>query len=156
MSRPKKVLLLVGEESRTGLLKFMIETRVYFRVICARTPELAMMVIEAQLPDSVAIDANEGFAQANELVREIKARPWGELDTIVPVMIFGAIKCEGLSRADLLLSAASTQAELMEAIRILASRKRGPRKKVCSESHDRVNTENLRLQSNPGADMVSA
>jgi two-component system response regulator CpxR len=124
--RPKKVILCVDEnEQALSVRKFMLETRGY-RVLTARTSAEALEIFESGNIDLVLSDLLLPHMDGNELVRRMK-----ELSPDVPaILISGSVKAfERANRADAFLpKGACTPLEVLERIRVMIARKRGPKK----------------------------
>lgn len=128
MSRPKKVILLVGaNEQELSTQRFMLETRGY-RVLAAQDAAAAM----AQ--HGVGVDLVLGLGQG-------MLRLWAKLavqmkaaDSGTPILLLARLKPELLSglapAAEAVLDGRTSAAELLERVRVLIQRKRGPRKLV--------------------------
>lgn len=124
--RPKKVILCVDDNERDlSVLKFMLETNGY-RVMAAANAQEAIGVFSRVSVDLVL--TNFGMAQTNgaQLVSRLK-----QIASHIPMILLGdPVKMgEHLHGADALLARknCSTQ-ELLEKIKIMSARKRGPRK----------------------------
>jgi CheY-like chemotaxis protein len=127
--RPKKNILCVDDNEQVlSVRTFLLETRGY-RVIALTDPYEALEVIARSLPGSLDLllaDLIMPRMDGNELVRRAK-----ELHPQLPAMIVsGTVTAyDRAGRADVFLpKGACTPAELLERIRILVARKRGPKK----------------------------
>ncbi len=127
--RPKKTILCVDDnEQILSVRTFLLETRGY-RVIAHASPHEALEVISNALPGSLDLlltDLLMPQMDGNELVRRAK-----ELHPTLPTMIVsGSVSAyDRACRADVFLpKGAGSSAELLERIRILVARKRGPKK----------------------------
>ncbi len=124
--RPKKTILCVDDnESILSVRKFLLETRGY-RVIAARSAEEAIELFGQGGIDLVLGDLVMPLMDGNEMVRRMK-----EISPEVPmILISGSIKTfERANRADAFLpKGACSPVEMLEKIRIMIARKRGPRK----------------------------
>jgi two-component system response regulator CpxR len=140
--RPKKTILCVDDnEQILSVRTFLLETRGY-RVIAAPTPHEALAVIENSLPGSIDLllcDLLMPLMDGNELVRRAK-----QLHPTLPAMIVsGTVTAyDRAGRADVFLpKGACSPAELLERVRILVARKRGPRKMSLAEpAHSNLNS----------------
>ncbi len=129
--RPKKTILCVdSNENSLSVRTFLLETRGY-RVLSATTGHAALDVIERSAPgalDLLLCDFVMPGMDGNELVRRAK-----QLRPCLPAMIVSATVTH-LDRggaADVFLpKGASSPSELIERVRVLVARKRGPRKNV--------------------------
>jgi CheY-like chemotaxis protein len=124
--RPKKTILCVDDnEQALSVRKFMLETRGY-RVLTALDGEAALELFRQGGIDLVLTDLVMPNVDGNELVRRMK-----ELAPEVPALIIsGSVKSfDRANRADAFLpKGACTPLEVLERIRIMATRKRGPKK----------------------------
>ena len=124
--RPKKTILCVDDnEQALSVRKFMLETRGY-RVLIANTAADALEIFAAGNVDLVLSDLIMPQMDGNELVRRMKS-----ISPEVPTIILsGSVKnFERASSADAFLpKGACTPLEVLERIRVMIARKRGPRK----------------------------
>ena len=124
--RPRKVILSVDDNEQVlSIRKFMLETRGY-RVVCANNAATALELFEEGGIDLVMSDLLMPQMDGNEMVRRMK-----RIAPEVPMMIVsGTVKAfERADAADAFVpKGAGTPLELLERIRMLLARKRGPRK----------------------------
>jgi CheY-like chemotaxis protein len=127
--RPKKTILCVdNNEQNLSVRTFLLETRGY-RVIALTNPHDALDIVANSLPGSLDLlltDLILSQMDGSELVRRTK-----ELQPMLPAMIVsGTVSAyDRAGRADAFLpKGACSPAELLERVRILVARKRGPRK----------------------------
>ncbi len=127
--RPKKTILCVDDnEQILSVRTFLLETRGY-RVIALTSPKEALEVIANSLPgtlDLLLADLIMPQMDGNELVRRAK-----DMHPQLPAMIVsGTVSAyDRAGRADVFLpKGACSPAELLERVRILVARKRGPKK----------------------------
>ena len=127
--RPKKTILCVDDNEQVlSVRTFLLETRGY-RVITAHTAQQALEYLENSVPGSIDLllcDLLMPQMDGNELVRRAKQMHPGLPAMIVSgtVNAFDRAIC-----ADVFLpKGASSPAEMIERIRVLVARKRGPRK----------------------------
>jgi two-component system, OmpR family, response regulator CpxR len=127
--RPKKTILCVDDNEQVlSVRTFLLETRGY-RVIAVPTPQEALDTIANSLPGSLDLllcDLVMPRMDGNELVRRAK-----ELHPTLPAMIVsGTVTAyDRAGRADVFLpKGACSPVEMLERIRILVARKRGPKK----------------------------
>ena len=127
--RPKKTILCVDDNEHVlSVRTFLLETRGY-RVIAITDPQEAPKVIANSLPgtlDLLLSDLTMPQMDGNELVRRAK-----DMHPQLPAMIVsGTVTTyDRAGRADVFLpKGACTPAELLERVRILVARKRGPKK----------------------------
>jgi two-component system response regulator CpxR len=127
--RPKKTILCVDDNEQVlSVRTFLLETRGY-RVLAVTTPHEALETVANSLPGSLDLllcDLIMPQMDGNELVRRAK-----ELHPSLPAMIVsGTVTAyDRAGRADVFLpKGASSPVELLERVRILVARKRGPRK----------------------------
>jgi len=124
--RPRKTILCVDDnEQALSVRKFMLETRGY-RVLTAHTAAEALELFAAGNVDLVLSDLIMPQMDGNELVRRMKSMA-PEVPTII---LSGSVKnFERASSADAFLpKGACTPLEVLEPIRLMIARKRGPRK----------------------------
>jgi two-component system response regulator CpxR len=134
--RPKKTILCVDDnEQILSVRTFLLETRGY-RVLAALTAQRALELLEQSLPGSVDLilcDLLMPQMDGNELVRRAK-----QLHPGLPAMIVsGTVNAiDRASCADVFLpKGACSAAEMIERIRVLVARKRGPKKSISASSH---------------------
>ena len=127
--RPKKTILCVDDNEQVlSVRTFLLETRGY-RVIAANNAQEALEVLERSLPgtiDLILCDLLMPQMDGNELVRRAK-----QLHPGLPAMIVsGTVNAfDRALHADVFLpKGASSPAEMIERIRVLVARKRGPKK----------------------------
>src|ERR1700678_334549 len=127
--RPKKTILCVDDnEQILSVRTFFLETRGY-RVLPPANPQDAVDAIANSLPGSIDLllcDLIMPQMDGNELVRRAK-----QLHPTLPAMIVsGTVTAyDRAGRADVFLpKGACSPVELLERIRILVARKRGPKK----------------------------
>ena len=127
--RPKKTILCVDDNEQVlSVRTFLLETRGY-RVLPFPTPQQALDVISNSLPGAIDLllcDLIMPQMDGNELVRRAK-----ELHPSLPAMIVSGTVTgyDRAGRADVFLpKGACSPAELLERVRVLVARKRGPRK----------------------------
>ena len=133
--RPKKTILCVDDNEQVlSVRSFMLETRGY-RVIAASTPHQALEHLAAAAPGSIDLllcDLLMPCMDGNELVRRAK-----ELHPSLPSLITsGTVTAyDRAGQADVFLpKGACSPVELLERVRILVARKRGP-KRIHVPSH---------------------
>ena len=124
--RPKKTILCVDDnEQALSVRKFMLETRGY-RVLTAVSSEQALELFREGGIDLVLSDLIMPYMDGNELIRRMK-----ELAPEVPaILISGSVKAfDRANRADAFLpKGACSPVEMLERIRVMVARKRGPKK----------------------------
>lgn len=125
--RPKKVLLYVDDnEQELSVAKFMLETNGY-RVLTATSGQEAITIFNATAQiDLVLADATMPQMNGRQLVERLK-----RLKNYVPMMLLGDGQAAGaeLHVADAMIARKScTTQELLERIKVMSARKRGPRK----------------------------
>ena len=127
--RPKKTILCVDDnEQILSVRTFLLETRGY-RVLSAQTAHEALELVTTSLPGSIDLllcDLLMPQMDGNELVRRAK-----QLHPGLPAMIVsGTVNAfDRAGYADAFLpKGACSAAEMIERIRILVARKRGPKK----------------------------
>ena len=129
--RPKKTILSVDDNETTlSVRTFLLETRGY-RVLAVHTPNEALEILASSMPGSIDLllcDLMMPRMDGNELVRRAK-----ELHPALPAMIVSGTvtSYDRAGRADAFLpKGAGSPAELLERVRILVARKRGPKKLI--------------------------
>jgi CheY-like chemotaxis protein len=124
--RPKKVILCVDDnEQELSVLKFMLATNGY-RVVSASTGQEAIGIFAAMQVDLVLADQEMPQMNGNQLVGRLK-----QIAGHVPMILFGdPQKMAGeMHGADALLARKNCSSqELLERIKVMSARKRGPRK----------------------------
>jgi two-component system response regulator CpxR len=124
--RPKKTILCIDDnEQALSVRQFMLETRGY-RVLSATNPEEALELFAQGGVDLVLSDLVMPRMDGNELIRRMK-----EVSPEVPMVILSGIvkEFERANRADAFLpKGACTAAEILDRVRMLIARKRGPRR----------------------------
>jgi len=131
--RPKKSILCVDDnEQLLSVRKFLLETRGY-RVLTATTSHEALDLLGSTMPGSLDLllsDLIMPQMDGNELVRRAK-----QLHPGLPAMIVSGTvhSFDRACAADVFLpKGACSPSEMLERIRILVARKRGPRKAVAN------------------------
>ncbi len=124
--RPKKVILLVdGNEQALSVRKFMLETRGY-RVEEAGSASAALERFSGGGIDLVVSDLLLPGMDGNEMVRRMKAEAPDTPALLVSATVKEFARAEA---ADAFLpKGAATPTEMMERIRVLLVRKRGPKR----------------------------
>ena len=129
--RPKKVILCVDDnEQILSVRTFLLETRGY-RVISAQTSNEALEILDRTTPgtlDLLIADLLLPGMDGNELVRRAK-----QLHPMLPTLIVsGTVTTydRALAADAFLPKGAASPAELLDRIRVLVARKRGPKKHI--------------------------
>ena len=126
--KPKKTILCVDDnEQSLSIRKILLETRGY-RVLACNSGEMALEAFRRGGVDLVLTDLIMPGVDGSRLVGEIKS-----LSPQTPaVLISGRTKiCERETVADVFLSKGMYEpADLLERIRLLLVRKRGPKRQV--------------------------
>jgi CheY-like chemotaxis protein len=124
--RPKKIILCVDDnEQELSVLKFMLATNGY-RVISASTGQEAIEIFSENQVDLVLADYAMPQMNGKQLVYRLKS-----IAAHVPMVLLGdPQKMAGeMHGADALLAKKNlTAQELLERIKVMSARKRGPRK----------------------------
>ena len=127
--RPKKVILCVDDNEQVlSVRTFLLETRGY-RVINATNAKQAIEILESTAPGAIDLllaDLLMPGMDGNELVRRAK-----QMHPTLPALIVSgtvASHDRALAADAFLPKGASTPTELLERVRVLVARKRGPRK----------------------------
>jgi CheY-like chemotaxis protein len=130
--RPKKVILCVDDNDQAlSVRKFVLETRGY-RVLTASNAEEAIELYDCGRVDLVISDLVMPHCNGNDLIMQLKEiAPW-----VPAVLVSGSIKqFDPTTRADAFLpKGACSPQELLERVRVLLVRKRGPRKMTDPQS----------------------
>jgi CheY-like chemotaxis protein len=124
--RPKKVILCVDDnEQELSVLKFMLETNGY-RVLSALNGQDALSAFADNSVDLVLADYAMPQMNGNQLVDRLK-----QIASHVPMILLGDPQRMGgeIHGADALLAKKNCSPhELLERIKVMSARKRGPRK----------------------------
>ena len=124
--RPKKIILCVDDnEMELSVLKFMLSTNGY-RVVSANTGQEAIDIFTDTAVDLVLSDCTMPQMSGDQLVNRLK-----QMASHVPMILLGDPQKMGdnLHGADALLAKKTCSPhELLERIKIMSTRKRGPRK----------------------------
>jgi len=124
--RPKKVILCVDDnEQELSVLSFMLATNGY-RVVSATNGQEAIRIFSGMPVDLVLADFSMPQMNGDQLVDRLK-----RIGSHVPMILLGdPQKMAGeIHAADALLAKKNCSAqELLERIKVMSARKRGPRK----------------------------
>src|SRR5271154_6353672 len=127
--RPKKTILCVDDNEQVlSVRTFLLETRGY-RIIATNTAQEALEILQRSVPgtlDLILCDLLMPQMDGNELVRRAK-----QLHPGLPAMIVsGTVNAfDRALHADVFLpKGACSPMEMLERIRILGARRRGPKK----------------------------
>jgi CheY-like chemotaxis protein len=124
--RPKKVILCVDDnEQELSVLRFMLETN-GFRVISANSGQEAIALFAEMPMDLVLADYAMPQMDGNQLVERLK-----QIAGHIPMILLGDPHKMGaeMHAADALLAKKNCSSqELLERIKVMSARKRGPRK----------------------------
>lgn len=130
--KPKRTILCVDDnEQSLSIRKVMLETRGY-RVVTSHNGREALEIFRRGGIDLLLTDLVMPEVDGNELIRKAK-----EMSPFTPAILFsGHTKfCTGDSQADLFLpKGAHAPIELLERIRLMLVRKRGPKPSVMTVS----------------------
>ena len=129
--RPRKTILCVEDnEQALSVRKFMLETRGY-RVVAFTSAHGALEFLETAMPGSVDLLLSDLLLpgmDGNELIRRAK-----RLHPCLPTLLISGMvsNYDRAGAADAFLpKGACTAAEMLDRIRVLVTRKRGPKKQV--------------------------
>ena len=129
--RPRKTILCVEDNEQVlSVRKFMLETRGY-RVLAFRNAHEALEHIEGAVPGSIDLLLSDLLLpgmDGNELVRRAK-----RFHPFLPTLLVSGMvsSYERAAAADAFLpKGACTPAEMLDRIRVLVTRKRGPKKQM--------------------------
>ena len=131
--RPRKVILCVDDNEQTlAVRSFLLETKGY-RVVAMLSAHAALEWLEECAPGGVDLllcDLMMPQMDGAELVRRVR----GVRPGLPTLMISGTVAAfERGAVADVFLpKGASSAGELLERVRVLVTRKRGPKKQVVS------------------------
>ena len=131
--RPRKVILCVdGNEQTLAVRTFLLETKGY-RVVPVTSSQAALEWLETCSPGGVDLLLSELILPqmcGAELVRHARALRPG----IPTLLISGTVTAfeRGADADAFLPKGASSPSELLERVRVLVARKRGPKKQVAS------------------------
>lgn len=125
--RPKKVILCVDDnEQELSVLKFMLATNGY-RVLSATSGQEAIRVfVSAQQIDLVVTDGDMPQMSGTQLVERLK-----RINGYVPMILLGDAQemSNQIHTADAMMARKNCSTlELLERIKVMSARKRGPRK----------------------------
>jgi two-component system, OmpR family, response regulator CpxR len=124
--RPKKIILCVDDnEQDLSVLKFMLATNGY-RVVSANNGQEAIGIFADTAVDLVLSDFSMPQMNGDQLVRSLK-----QIASHVPMILLGDPQKMGdhLHAADAVLAKKNcTPQELLDRIKVMSARKRGPRK----------------------------
>lgn len=124
--RPKKIILCVDDnEQELSVLKFMLSTNGY-RVLSANTGQEAISIFNDTQVDLVLSDYAMPQMTGEQLIGRLK-----QIASHVPMILLGDPQKMGdrLHGADALIAKKNcSPQELLERIKIMSARKRGPRK----------------------------
>lgn len=124
--RPKKIILCVDDnEQELSVLKFMLVTNGY-RVVSASTGQEAINVFSETTVDLVLADFNMPQMNGGQLVGRLK-----RIAPHVPMVLLGDPHAANgeIHVADAMLAKKNCSSqELLERIKVMSTRKRGPRK----------------------------
>jgi two-component system response regulator CpxR len=129
--RPKKVILCVDDNEQVlSVRTFLLETRGY-RVLSATTAQQALDMLQQITPgtlDLLISDLLLPQMDGNELVRRAK-----QIHPTLPTLIISGTVTSfdrALAADAFLPKGASSAVELLERVRVLVARKRGPKKQL--------------------------
>ncbi len=129
--RPRKIILCVDDNEQTlSVRKFLLETRGY-RVLTATSGHEALEIVERHAPGDLSLllsDLIMPVMDGAELVRRAR-----QLQPGLPTLMVSGIvsQYERGSVADVFLpKGACSPVELLERVRVLVARKRGPKRVV--------------------------
>jgi DNA-binding response OmpR family regulator len=123
--KPKRTILCVDDDERSlSIRKVMLETRGY-RVLTCSDPECAIETVKAGGVDLVIADLMMPKLNGAKLIEQLKS-----VSPDTPALLFsGAVNCCQEHLADAWLPKGEfAPMELLERIRVLLIRKRGPKR----------------------------
>jgi len=125
--RPKKVILCVDDnEQELSVLKFMLATNGYRVLAAANGQEAIAIFTTAPQIDLVLADTTMPQMSGGQLVERLK-----RISSHVPMMLLGDVQAANaeIHFADALIAKKNcSMLELLERIKVMSARKRGPRK----------------------------
>jgi len=143
--RPKKVILCVDDnEQELSVLTFMLATNGY-RVVSATTGQEAIDIFADTAVDLVLADYTLPKMNGNQLIDRLK-----QIASHIPMILLGDPQkmSSEMHAADALLAKKNCSAqELLERIKIMSARKRGPRKGTVRVTHATDVEEQLAVAS---------
>lgn len=126
--RPRKIILYVSHsEQDLSVMKFMLEINGY-QVVTASSGQEAVSIfcrwtVDLVLADLVLADFLMPRMNSDDLVKRLKRqKPY------IPMILRGDPEKMGANNADAMLCNTCPASELLERIKIMSRRKRGPRK----------------------------
>ncbi len=133
--RPKKVILIVDDnEQELSVMKFMLSTNGY-RVLASTNGQDAIAQFSGTLQiDLVLVDASMPQMNGRQLVERLK-----KMASHVPMILLGDTQATAgdIHMADAMLAKKNCSAqELLERIKVMSARKRGPKKGTHRVSSD--------------------
>lgn len=145
--RPKKTILCVDDnEQGLAVRKFLLETRGY-RVLTATSALDAIETLRAGGIDLVLGDLIMPRMDGNEMVRNMK-----EIAPEIPMMLLsGTVKAfDRACHADAFLpKGACSPVEMLERIRVMIARKRGPRKALARPAFEGAYPASYAAEAHP-------
>lgn len=139
--RPRKTILCVEDNEHVlSVRKFLLETRGY-RVLAVDSGAAALEHLQSAVPGSIDLllaDLVLPQMDGNELARRAK-----QMHPTLPILLVSGTVAsfERAAAADAFLpKGACTPAEMLDRIRLLVARKRGPKKQVSAPSIQSVQT----------------
>ena len=131
--RPKKIILCVDDnEQELSVLRFMLSTNGY-RVLAATSGQEALGIFAETPVDLVLADQQMPQMNGSQMIERMK-----QIASHVPMILLGdPMRMAGeIHSADALLARKNcTPQELLERIRVMSARKRGPRKGSVRTTH---------------------
>ncbi len=130
--RPKKVILCVDDnEQDLSVLKFTLSTNGY-RVLSTTDPQEALRLFSEHVVDLALVDYAMPQMNGDQLVGKLK-----QIAGHVPMILLGdPQKMNGqIHAADALAAKKCSSQELLERIKVMSARKRGPRKGTQRVAH---------------------
>lgn len=119
--RPKKLILLVdADENNLSILRFLIENR-GFRTVAASTAKEAEIAFELASVDLVLCVTGRDIRDG--LIATLK-----NSRIYIPMILMVEKALDSIHHADAMILKSVTSMELIERIRVMSARKRGPRK----------------------------
>ena len=119
--RPKKKILLVcADDNHLSILRFLLENR-GFRTVAASTAKEAEIAFELASVDLVLCVTGRDIRDG--LITTLK-----NSRIYIPMILMVEKALDSIHHADAMILKSATSMELIERIRVMSARKRGPRK----------------------------
>jgi two-component system response regulator CpxR len=122
--RPRKrVLLIDANEDRSGILRFTLEEVWKYRILLAKTAEEAIYTLASEWVEIVLLDMT--IPASLPCLEKLKA-----IAPHIPMVLIGTMRdmeMAGTRLADAFFTRSISAMELLERLKVMSARKRGPR-----------------------------